>query len=129
MGNAGNGSVSAITIDDCEDVEIDHCYFYGNYDTGVIQFIDSASVRALIHDCTIWQADDTAGAGNVQMILDTVTGSTGIMGPNLNLIGIIDAANITEAVTGATFNVIDPVYVNNAVAQKGILINWTESGD
>lgn len=129
IGNAGDGSTSAISIGSSDDVEIDHCYIYGNYDTGVIQFITAPSARALIHDCTIWQADDTAGAANVQMILDTITTSTGIMGPNLNLIGIVDAANVTEAITGATFNVIDPVYVNNAVAEKGMLINWGASTD
>jgi hypothetical protein len=40
-----------------------------------------------------------------------------------------DAANVTEAVTGATFNLFDPVYVCNAVNQKALLINWTPVAD
>jgi hypothetical protein len=127
--NAADGSTSAISIVSSDDVHIHDCRFYGNFDTGVIQFITTASARAWIHDCTIWNADDTAGAGGVQMILDTITASTGVIGPNLNLIGVVNAANITEAVTGATFYLIDPVYVINLVNEKAMLIDWTPTTD
>ena len=129
IGNVGDGSVSAIELIGADHAHIHDCYLYGNYDTGVIQYITTASAGTRIHDCTIWQLDDTAGAAGVQMILDTITTSTGVMGPNLNLVGIVNAANITEAVTGATFNVVDPVYVVNAVAEKAMLINWAASAD
>lgn len=129
IGNAADGAVSAIELDGSDDLHIENFYLRGNYDTGAIQYITTASLYGRIHNGTIWQEDDTAGAAGVQMILDTVTGSSGIMGPFLNLVGIVDAANITEAITGATFNVIDPVYVNNAVNEKGMLINWTASTD
>lgn len=127
--NAADGSVSAIEIDGSDDCHIHDCYVLGNFDTGAIQFITNASAYARIYDSTIWQLDDTAGAAGVQMILDTVTGSTGVMGPNLNLVGIVNAANVTEAITGATFNVIDPVYVVNAVNEKAMLIDWTVTTD
>ena len=129
IGNAADGAVSAIELVGADHCHIHDCYIKGNFDTGAIQYITTPSLLTRIHDCTIWQLDDTAGAGGVQMILDTITGSSGVMGPNLNLIGIVDAANITEAITGATFNVIDPVYVVNAVAEKAMLINWTASTD
>ena len=129
IGNAADGSTSAMSIVSSDHIHLHDNYWYGNYDTGVIQFITTASAAAWIHDETIWQLDDTAGAAGVQMILDTITGSTGVMGPNLYLIGIVDAANITEAITGATFNVMEPVWVNNAVAEKAMAINWTASTD
>jgi hypothetical protein len=129
IGNAADGSVSAMSIGSSDHIHLHDNYWYGNYDTGVIQFITAPSAAARIHDSTIWQLDDTAGAAGVQMILDTITTSTGIMGPNLNLVGIVDAANITEAITGATFNVVGPIWVNNAVAQQSLQINWTASGD
>lgn len=128
-GNAADGSVSAMSIVSSDDVHLHHNYWRGNYDTGVIQFITTASDDVWIHDEMIWQEDDTAGAGNVQMILDTITASTGIIGPNLYLIGVVNAANITEAVSGATFNMVDPVYVNNLVNEKAMLIDWTASTD
>ncbi len=129
IGAAANGAVSMIEVDGSDDLHIHDCYIYGNSDTGLIQFITTASNRARIHDCTLWSADDTAGAAGVQMILDTITASTGIMGPKLMMVGIVDAANITEAVTGATFNVIGENWVCNAVNEQGILINWTVSTD
>jgi hypothetical protein len=128
-GNAADGSTSAMSIVSSDDVHVHDNWWYGNYDTGVIQFITTASARFRIHDETIWQADDTAGAAGVQMVLDTITGSTGVIGPNLNLVGVVNAANITEAVTGATFYLIDPVYVINAVAEKAMLIDWTPTTD
>ena len=128
-GNVADGAVSLIEIVGGSHIHIHDCYFYGNCDTGVIQVITTPTVGLRVHDCTIWQLDDTAGAAGVQMILDTITTSTGIMGPNLRLVGIVNAANITEAVTGATFNLIDPVYVVNAVAEKAMIIDWLASTD
>ena len=128
-GNAADGAVSAIEIVGGDHLHIHDCYFNGNFDTGVIQVITTATTNLNIHDCTMFQLDDTAGAAGVQMILDTITTSTGIIGPNLWLAGIIDAANVTEAVTGATFRLFDPIYVVNAVAEKALLINWTATTD
>ena len=129
VSNAADGSVSAIELVGADYFHCHDCYFVGNYDTGVIQCITTASTYIDIHDCKMFQLDDTAGAAGVQFILDTVTTSTGIIGPNLYLAGVVDAANVTEAVTGATFRVIDPVYVVNAAAEKALLINWTASTD
>lgn len=129
IGLAADGAVSMIEIDASDDLHIHDCYLYSNSDTGLIQFITAASARARIHDCTLWNADDTAGAGGVQMILDTITGCTGIMGPNLMMIGVVDAANITESITGATFNVIGQNWVCNLVNEQGMLINWALSTD
>jgi len=127
--NAADGSVSAIELVEADYAHIYNCYFVGNFDTGVIQCITTASTYINIHDCTMFQLDDTAGAAGVQMVMDTITGSTGVIGPNLWLAGIIDAANVTEAVTGATFRLFDPIYVVNAVAEKALLINWTATTD
>ena len=77
-------------------------------------------------DCPayIWNAN----AADVA-IVDTVTASTGFIGPNINIMMADNTSNITEAVTGATFQVIDPVYVCNLAGEKAMLINWTASTD
>jgi len=121
---AAAGANSAIAVDGADDLLIQGCRIYGNFAVGGIDFRTNASARARIRDTTIW----TENAADIA-IVDTVTGSTGIIGPNLELVLQDDAANITTAVTGATFYVVDPVYVVNAVNEKAMLINWTASTD
>ena len=76
-----------------------------------------------IHDCFIW----TEGAEDL-CILDTITGTTGVIGPNVQMVLQDDASNVTEAITGATFYVIDHgVHVVNAANQKSLAIDWTAS--
>jgi hypothetical protein len=62
-------------------------------------------------------------------IKDLITASTGTIGPDLNLILQDNAANITEAITGATFQLVGPIWVVNAVAEQSMQINWTASTD
>ena len=121
---AAAGANSAIALDGSDDCEIKDTYIYGNFAVGAIDLRTTASARVNIHDCAIW-TENAADIG----IVDTITGSTGIIGPNLYLNLQDDAANVTEAVTGATFNVFDPVYVCNAANQKALLINWTAVAD
>jgi len=121
---AAGGANSAIAVDGADDLLIQGCRIYGNFAVGGIDFRTNASARARIRDTTIW-TENAADIG----IVDTVTGSTGIIGPNLELVLQDDAANITTAVTGLTFYVVDPVYVVNAVNEKAMLINWTASTD
>lgn len=124
FGAAAAGGNSAIALVGADDCEIKNCYIYGNFAVGAIDLRTTASPRIRIHDCTIW----TANAADIAVV-DTVTGSTGFVGPNLNIMLTDNAANITEAITGATFQVIDPVYVCNLVNEKAMLINWTASTD
>jgi hypothetical protein len=119
---AAAGANSAIAIVSSDDVHIEGCTIYGNFAVGAIDFRTTASARTNIHDCYIW----TANAADI-CIVDTITGSTGRIGPNLELMLNDNAANITTSVTGATFQLFDPVYVCNLVNEKGMLINWTAS--
>ncbi len=123
-GASAAGGNSAIAVNAADDLEIKNCRIYGNFAVGAIDFRTATSARAFIHDCTIW-TENAADIG----IVDTITASTGIIGPNLFLNLQDDAANVTEAVTGATFNVFDPVYVCNAANQKALLINWAAVAD
>jgi hypothetical protein len=90
---AGDGGDSAIMLDECDDAVIRNCYIYGNFDVGAIQFRTTASDRVLIHDCRIWTeaSEDLA-------IDDHVTGSTGIIGPNIEIVLEDHTSNITEAI-------------------------------
>jgi hypothetical protein len=123
QGGADAGPAIGINLVAAHDTEIRNSYFYGNFSTGCIS-IETAAARIWIHDCTFW----TENSADIA-IVDTATGSTGWIGPNLQIKLADNAANITTAVTGATFQLVDPVYVVNLVAEKAMLINWTPSVD
>jgi len=124
FGAAAAGCNSGIAIDGSDDLEVKNCYLYGNFAVGGIDLRTTASNRVNIHSCKIW----TENAADIA-IVDTITASTGFIGPDIQIMLKDDAANITEAVTGATFQLVDPVYVVNKVNQKAMLINWTASTD
>jgi hypothetical protein len=119
---AAAGANSAIAIVSSDDVEIEGCEIYGNFAVGAIDLRTTASNRINIHDCKIW----TENAADIA-IVDTITGSTGWIGPNLYIMLQDNAANITTAVTGATFHMMDPVYICNLAGEKAMLSNWTAS--
>ena len=125
---AAAGANSAIAIDGSDDLIIRNVNIYGNFAVGAIDFRTTASARAQIYGdgqpSYIW----TANAADI-CIVDTVTGSTGFIGPNLNLMLTDNAANITESVTGATFQLMAPVLVCNLAGEQGMAIDWTTSTD
>ena len=124
LGDTAAGGTYAIRIVGGTLIEIRNFRITGNYSTGAIQVATTATTRLWIHDGLI----KTYNSADI-CIIDTITGSTGQMGPNLWLDLTDNAANITEAITGATFRVFDPIYVVNADNEKGLLINWTASAD
>lgn len=121
-GAAAAGANSAIALVGADDVEIRNFRIYGNFAVGAIDLRTTASARVDIHDGKIW----TENAADIA-IVDTITGSTGHIGPELRIMLQDNAANITTAVTGATFQMFDPVYICNLVNEKAMLSNWTAS--
>jgi hypothetical protein len=119
---AAAGANSAIALDGSDDCHIEGCNIYGNFAVGAIDLRTTASNRVNIHDCKVW----TENAADIA-IVDTITASTGFIGPNLYIMLQDNAANITTAVTGATFHMMDPVYICNLVNEKAMLSNWTAS--
>ena len=125
IGALGDGGDSAIMLDECDHAVIRNCEIIGNFDVGAIECRTTACDDIRIHDVTI----KTAGSEDLA-IADTITGSTGIIGPNVFMQLADNAANITEAITGATFVVMDSgVHVVNLAGEKSLAINWTASTD
>jgi len=122
VGAAGAGADSAIALDGSDDCEIRNFSIYGNFAVGGIDLRTTASNRVNIHGGKIW----TENAADVA-IVDTITASTGFIGPDLFIMLKDNAANIQGSVDGATFQLMDPVYVCNLVNEKGMLIDWTAS--
>lgn len=118
---AAAGADSAIALVGADDCEIRNCWIYGNFAVGAVDIRTTASPRVWIHDCMMW----TENAADI-CIVDTITGSTGWIGPRLYLQLQDNAANITTAVTGATFQMTGAsVYVGNLVNEQGMLSTWT----
>jgi len=121
--NSGAGTVSIMQIDGSDDLEVCDCWMYGNCSTSVIDFLTTASLRMYLHDLTIW----TENSADL-CVKDTITGCSGIVGPDISMVLQDDAANITEAITAPTCYVIDTgVTVVNAVNEKSLAIDWTPS--
>lgn len=123
-GAAAAGANSAIALTGMDTPVIRNFKAVGNFAVGAIDCRTTAVVDLDIYNGYIW-TKNSADIG----IVDTVTGSTGKIGPNLQIMLTDNAANITEAVTGATFHMFDDVYVCNLAGEKALLINWTASTD
>jgi hypothetical protein len=124
IGAAAAGTVTGLEFDGCDDLRLTNFDMYGNFSNSAVEFVTTLSARVHIRDGKIW----TENAADM-CIKDTITASTGFCGPSLYLQLKENAANITEAITGATFVVMDNVYVVNLAGEKAMLINWTASTD
>ena len=124
IGDAAAGADTAIALVGGSDIEIRNFYIYGNFALGGIQVRTTATTRVNVHDGFI----QTINANDLG-IKDLITASTGIIGPNLRFMLADNAANITEAITGATFVLFPPIYVANLVGEIAMAINTTAATD
>lgn len=122
-GDTAAGTNAGIAIVGGSDIEIQIDVMDGNFAVGGIDIRTTATTNLLVHDVLRFYTRNSADI----FLIDTITGSTGQIGPNINLRLTDNAANITQSITGATFVVMDPVYVVNLAGEKGMLINWTAS--
>lgn len=124
-GAAAAGTDAGIAIVGGDEIEVTIDKMDGNFAVGGIDIRTTATTDLFVHEVKSFR---TRNAADI-FLVDTITASTGQIGPNINLRLQDNAANITEAITGATFVVVDPVYVVNLAGEKGMLINWTASTD
>lgn len=124
-GAAADGGAAAIAIVGGDRIEIKNFNIDGDFSVSAIDVRTTATTRLAVHDGRFYNRDAAVDT----VIKDTITASTGIMGPNLIISLEEHAANVTESITGATFRVIDDVYVVNLDNEKAMLINWTATTD
>ena len=123
-GAAAAGGSSAIALIGMDNPVIRNFRLVGNFSTGAVDCRTTAVVDLNIHDGYVWNKN----AADIAVV-DTITASTGKIGPRLEIMLATNEANVTEAITGATFHMFDPVYVCNLVNEKAMLINWTATTD
>lgn len=124
-GDTAAGTNAGIAIVGGDHIEIEGRYMDGNFAVGGIDIRTTATTDLLVHDFLYFR---TRNAADI-FIVDTITGSTGQIGPYINLRLQDNAANITEAITGATFVTHLPVSVVNLAGEVGMQFNGTASTD
>jgi len=124
-GATAAGTDAAIAIVGGDRIEITASVIDGNFAVGGIDVRTTAATNLYVHDVGRFFTRNSADI----FLVDTITASTGQIGPNINIRLTDNGANITEAITGATFVVVDPVNVVNLANEKAMLINWVASTD
>lgn len=125
-GATAAGTNAAIAIVGGTDIEITIDKMDGNFAVGGIDVRTTLTSDLFVHDVKSFR---TRNAADI-FAVDTITGSIGQFGPNIFMRLQDDAANVTEAITGATFVVMDVgVHVVNAANEKSLAINWTATSD
>lgn len=98
-GAVGDGASAAIALVGGDRLEIMNFNLDGDFSVAAIDVRTTATTRLKVHDGCFYNRDAAVDT----VLVDTVTGSTGNIGPNL-LINLEEhGANITEALTGVTF--------------------------
>lgn len=124
-GATAAGTNAGIAIVGGDHIEITGRYMDGNFAVGGIDVRTTATTDLFVHD---FQYFRTRNAADI-FLVDTITASTGQVGPNIYLRLNDNAANITEAITGATFVQHLPISVVNLAGEVGMSINTTASTD
>lgn len=123
-GDTAAGTNAAIAIVGGDRIVIRNFAIDGNFAVGGIDVRTTATTDLEVSDGKF----RTRNAADI-FIVDTITASTGTIGPNLYLRLQDNAANITEAITGATFVQHLPISVVNLAGEIGMAINTTASTD
>ena len=128
-GSSASGTNVGVVLVGCDNPVIRNSTFIGRFGIAAIECRTTAVVMLECYDCKFIQLDNQAAGTAGTWIEDTITASTGLIGPNV--LGHIQTggATITEAITGATFRILNPVEVVNTDDEKALTINWTASGD
>lgn len=132
--DATAGSVSGIYLVGVADANISGVDAIGLWSAGFVDCRTTASTNLWVHDSKY----RSLGTGEI-FVKDTITASTGTMGPNLFLWLSANTTNITEAITGATFVAFGAgqtaglngasIQVVNAANEASMTMNWTQSTD
>lgn len=124
-GDTAAGTGAAIAIVGGDGIKIHDFIMDGNFSVGGIDIRTTATTDLKVYNCWSFR---TRNAADI-FIIDTITASTGQIGPNIYLRLQDNAANITEAITGATFVQHLPISIVNHAGEVGMTTNATVSTD
>jgi hypothetical protein len=133
--DATAGTVAGIALIGMDSPDISELDVIGLWSAGFIDCRTTAVTNLRVYNVIQYRS---LGTGEI-LVKDTVTGSTGMIGPNIYARLSANTTNITEVVTGATFVVMggtstagvggNTFLVANLANEQGMAINWTNSTD
>jgi hypothetical protein len=123
-GDTAAGTNAAIAIVGGDGIQIKNARIDGNFAVGGIDVRTTATTDLEVRDVMF----RTRNSADI-FLVDTITGSTGMIGPNLFIRVADNAANVTEVITGATFVQFAPILVVNTAGEQGFAINTTATAD
>lgn len=124
-GDTAAGTNAGIAIVGGDGIKIHDFIMDGNFAVGGIDIRTTATTDLKVFNVNSFRTRNSADI----FIIDTITASTGTIGPNLNLRLQDNAANITEACTGATFVYFQPINIVNFAGESSMQTNITASTD
>lgn len=124
-GDTAAGTNAGIAIVGGDRIEIQARVMDGNFAVGIVDIRTTATTNLYMHDCGRMYTRNSADI----ILIDTITGSTGQVGPNIYSRLTDNAANITEAFTGATFVYMQPLPIVNLAGESSLNSNITASTD
>lgn len=113
-GDSAAGANAGIAIVGGDRHVIDGIFADGNFAVG---FFDVRGTAATNIQCRNWIARTRNSADVIGV--DTITGSTGIIGPNMSFAVADNAANFAGSFSGATFRYFGPISIVNAAGELG----------
>jgi len=122
-GDVAAGTNAAIAIVGGSDIEITAEALDGNFAVGAIDVRTTLTTNLFVHDM---KRVFTRNSADI-ILIDTITGSTGQIGPNINGRLTDNAANITQAFTGATFVYMQPLNLVNLAGESSLQSTITAS--
>lgn len=125
-GAAAAGTNAGIALTGMEHPTITNLWMDGNFAVGGIDIRTTAVTDLTVHNVTF----RTRNAADI-FLIDTITGSTGMIGGGWGIFLRLqdNEANITEAITGATFVYCDNIWVVNLAGERAMLLNKVASTD
>ena len=124
-GDTAAGTNAGIAIVGGDNIKIHDFIADGNFAVGFIDVRTTATTDLKVFNVPSFR---TRNAADI-FLVDTITASTGTIGPDLNLRLQDNAANITEALTGATFVYFQPINIVNLAGESSMQTNITASTD
>lgn len=123
-GDTAAGANAWLAIVGGDGIVVDGLRCDGNFAVGGIDVRTTATTDLEVRNVVF----RTRNAADI-FLVDTITASTGMIGPSIYLHLNDNAANITESITGATWVLFDDIFVVNLAGEKAMAINTTASTD
>lgn len=122
-GAAAAGTNAGIAIVGGDRIVVEGLRMDGNFAVGGIDVRTTATTDIEVRDVVF----RTRNSADIFMV-DTITASTGTIGPDISMFLADNAANFGASITGATFVYHNPISIVNLAGELGGIVTATQAG-